>query len=147
MTIPPMLTIMLHRRQSCKIKMGRVLSACPDLGFSTPFIPTSVMIPVTAGGPVPNFTTAFWAIPSPTTSTRTFDQARFDSLQARVKWCPDFSETTQILEGLPDDCQASWDPYCNPTVTEGQILPSPTGIASSCYPAFYTGVPNVVEEN
>lgn len=42
---------------------------------------------------------------------------------------------------LPEECQAAWDPYCVPDA-KAAILPSPTTIASSCYPTTSTIIPD-----
>ncbi|KAF2004070.1 carbohydrate-binding module family 50 protein [Amniculicola lignicola CBS 123094] len=44
-------------------------------------------------------------------------------------------------EDLPAECISSWDPYCLPAIT-GSALPSPTNIASSCYPTITTLIPD-----
>ncbi|KAL4860891.1 hypothetical protein BDV12DRAFT_181000 [Aspergillus spectabilis] len=77
-----------------------------------------------------------------------------DAIEVRTEFCPFTNEDNSTLwnEGLAEDelrlhswdldeeCQDEWDFYCFPDVN-ADILPSPTHIASSCYPTVITIIP------
>ncbi|EFQ85020.1 hypothetical protein PTT_20167 [Pyrenophora teres f. teres 0-1] len=105
-----------------------------------------------------NFTTT-WdfpteAIPIATATLTPPESAYASAVRARTSHCPFLGEDTEAwTEGLADDeyrlrpsdlgpgCVDAWDPYCFP-VTTGSILPSPTDIASTCYPTVSTIIPD-----
>ncbi|KAG9199591.1 hypothetical protein G6514_008353 [Epicoccum nigrum] len=102
-----------------------------------------------------NFTT-IWDFPTeaiPIATATLAPNGDPTAVRARTSHCAFLGEDTDEWdEGLADDeyhlrssdlgqeCIDAWDPYCYP-VTTGPILPSPTDIASSCYPTVSTIIP------
>jgi hypothetical protein len=150
--------------------VGKYICVSPP-GQTTPFAPieatttppTSAKSPYT-WTPAPdtatsalNFTTT-WdfpteAIPIATATLTPPGSAYVSAIRARISHCPFLGEDTEKwTEGLADDeyrlhssdlepeCVDAWDPYCFP-VTTGPVLPSPTDIASTCYPTVSTIIP------
>ncbi|USP75585.1 hypothetical protein yc1106_02859 [Curvularia clavata] len=150
--------------------VGKYICVSPP-GETTPFDPVvTTSAPSTTTGPTYvwtpapdeatsslNFTTS-WdfpteAVPIATATLTPPGDAHASAIRARTSHCPFLGEDTdEWNEGLADDeyhlrssdlgpaCLDAWDPYCFP-ITTGPILPSPTDIASSCYPTISTIIP------
>jgi hypothetical protein len=147
---------------------GKYICISPP-GQTTPFAPIgTTATPSTSAGssytwtPAPdaatsssNFTT-IWDFPTeaiPIATATLAPNGDPTAVRARTSHCAFLGEDTDKWdEGLADDeyhlrssdlgqeCIDAWDPYCYP-VTTGPILPSPTDIASSCYPTVSTIIP------
>ncbi|KAL6150732.1 hypothetical protein ACJQWK_00294 [Exserohilum turcicum] len=159
-----------NRCRNLYAMVGKYICVSPP-GQTTPFVPIdTTTTPTTSAGssytwsPAPdqatssfNFTT-IWdfpteAIPIATATLTPPASAYASAIRARTSHCPFLGEDTdKWTEGLADDeyhlrssdlepeCIDAWDPYCFP-VTTGPVLPSPTDIASTCYPTISTIIP------
>lgn len=81
--------------------------------------------------------------------------ARLSALEARMAYCPFSDESNHTLwqkgvgeeeyhltsEDIGEDCMESWNPYCEPELSQ-LILPSPTNIPTSCYPRIVPALPS-----
>ncbi|KAF2473700.1 uncharacterized protein BDR25DRAFT_323452 [Lindgomyces ingoldianus] len=126
-------------------------SKAPESTYSWGSVPNSVSSSM-------NFTTS-WLFPTdgvsiPTLTATAQPPESVTAIAARISNCPFLKEDDPSWDAgladdevhlhswdLSDECLESWDPYCNPDPTAA-ILPSPTNIASSCYPTVSTIIPD-----
>ncbi|KAH7122765.1 hypothetical protein B0J11DRAFT_437010 [Dendryphion nanum] len=137
----------------------------PVEGTPKPTISTTMTPePTYSWGTVPNvatqsmnFTTS-WILPTkklaiPTNKSPHAPNDVISAIIARLSHCPFNNELEDEWDkGLPEDeyrihswdlseeCNEAWEPYCQPD-PKVSILPSPTSIASTCYPTVSTITP------